>query len=425
MNKKKLTIGLFGFGCVGYGLWEVLSKTPGFHATIKHICIKDPHKKRPIPNDIFCTEKEVILNDPDINVIVELIDDANAAYSIVVDALKKGKAVVSANKKMIAENISELIALQKKYNTPFLYEAACCASLPIIRNLEEYYDNDLLESLEGIVNGSTNYILTQTSEGNTSYADALLQAQQLGYAESDHQLDTEGFDAKYKLLLLIAHAFGTIVKPEDIINFGINQIDDFTLSYAKEKKLKIKLIAKAYRDREQNIHGYVMPKFVDERHPLYNVDDVYNGIVTNNLFSDKQFFVGKGAGAYPTASAVLSDISALSYAYKYEYKKYNNSHKPSYSKDSLLKIWISSIPESKDLINYYFKEILESFSSLYSSYFIGTITLCNLIELKHILKESSSVILVEDDQNGISSERLSLEESKFENAKQDFSMSLT
>lgn len=138
--------------------------------------------------------------------VVELIDDADAAFEIVSSALRKGKAVVSANKKMIAEHFTELLSLQEEYKVPLLYEAACCASIPIIRNLEEYYDNDLLESIEGIVNGSTNYILTKTSEEKLSFSEALKMAQLKGYAESDPTLDVGGFDAKYKLLILMAHA---------------------------------------------------------------------------------------------------------------------------------------------------------------------------------------------------------------------------
>ncbi|RZJ99697.1 MAG: homoserine dehydrogenase, partial [Flavobacterium sp.] len=169
MSRKKLNIGLFGFGCVGFGLYEVLQKTPGLKANIKNICVKDKDKKREIGAENFTFNKEDIFNDLEINVIVELIDDADAAYEIVTRALRSGKAVVTANKKMVAEHFEELLALQREYNVPLLYEAACCASIPIIRNLEEYYDNDLLESIQGIVNGSTNYILTKTFKDNVSY----------------------------------------------------------------------------------------------------------------------------------------------------------------------------------------------------------------------------------------------------------------
>src|SRR5947207_2106485 len=142
---KKLNIGLFGFGTVGEGIYEVLQRTPGLQATIKKICIKHPDKKRNAPAELFTTDYNELLNDESINLIVELIDDADEAFKIVSTALRRKKAVVSANKKMIAENLSTLLNLQKEYNTSFLYEAAVCGSIPIIRNLEEYYDNDLLQ----------------------------------------------------------------------------------------------------------------------------------------------------------------------------------------------------------------------------------------------------------------------------------------
>ena len=159
MATTQLNIGLFGFGVVGKGLYDVLHSTPTLQSSIKKICIKNTDKKRSIAAENFTTDASVILNDTGINVIVEVIDDADAAFEIVKTAIQNGKAVVSANKKMIAEHFEELLQLQEKYQTPFLYEASCCASMPIIRNLEEYYDNDLLQSIRGIINGSTNFIL--------------------------------------------------------------------------------------------------------------------------------------------------------------------------------------------------------------------------------------------------------------------------
>ena len=224
MKRKQLNIGLFGFGCVGYGLYEVLENTPTLKASIKKICVKNKAKQRPIPSDRFTFDRNDILNDEEINVVVELIDDADSAFEIVSAALRKGKAVVTANKKMIAEHLQELIALQRTYDVPLLYEASCCASIPILRNLEEYYDNELLDSVEGIVNGSTNYILTKMSEESQSYQNALSEAQAKGYAESNPLLDTGGFDAKYKLLIIAAHAFGGVLKPDQIFNAGIDRI---------------------------------------------------------------------------------------------------------------------------------------------------------------------------------------------------------
>jgi len=393
MSRNKLNIGLFGFGCVGYGLHEVLQKTPALKASIKRICVKDQNKQRQIPTHHFTFDKNDILDDAEINTVVELIDDADAAFEIVKTALQKGKAVVTANKKMIAEHFEELLQLQKQYNVPLLYEAACCASIPIIRNLEEYYDNDLLESIEGIVNGSTNYILTKTSEENISYAEALKQAQQKGYAETNPILDTGGFDAKYKLLILITHAFGVVTKPDDIFNVGIDNIGDLELNYAREKGLKIKLIAYAEKTSKGKIKAFVLPKFIHKSDKLFSVDDVFNGVKTKSYFSDVQFFVGKGAGAYPTASAVLSDISALSYDYRYEYKKLNTNETLANDSDVILKVFLKHDLDDAHKFKRHFASINESYLNQESGFIIGNISLQNLKEITASKNANTSVIL--------------------------------
>lgn len=395
MSRKKLNIGLFGFGCVGFGLYEVLQKTPGLKANIKNICVKDKNKKREIDAENFTFNKEDIFNDSEINVIVELIDDANAAYEIVTRALKSGKAVVSANKKMIAEHFEELLALQREYKVPLLYEAACCASMPIIRNLEEYYDNDLLESIQGIVNGSTNYILTKTFKDNLSYEDALKEAQEKGFAESNPILDTGGFDAKYKLLILLAHSFGYIAKPDDLLNIGINNIGGLELKYAREKRLKIKLVAQAFKNLDGNISAFVIPKFVNAEDRLFNVDDVFNGVITKTSFADEQFFVGKGAGAHPTASAVLSDISALSYDYQYEYKKIAQQEDLVLSDDVNLKVFLRHQIEDAVTLKKHFSNIDESYLNHESGYITGTISLENLRNIHFDDSFDKSFVLLE------------------------------
>jgi homoserine dehydrogenase len=395
MSRKKLTIGLFGFGCVGTGLHEVFQKTPTLKAHIKLICVKDRKKERTLPPQYFTYDRDDILNDPEINTVVELIDDADAAYDIVTTAMRRGKAVVTANKKMIAEHFEELLNLQKQYNVPLLYEAACCASIPIIRNLEEYYDNDLLESIEGIVNGSTNYILTKTNDENLSYETALLDAQQKGYVESDPSLDTGGFDAKYKLLILIAHAFGVIVKPEEIFNLGIDKLGDLELSYAREKHLKIKLVAFAEKTPAGKIISFVLPKFIEKTDKLYTVDDVFNGVKTKSYFSDTQFFVGKGAGAYPTASAVLSDISALSYDYRYEYKKLNTRETLEHEENIILKVFLRHDLLHISQLKMRFSDISESFQNGKYGYIIGSLSLKEVKEICSLKGVHTSIVLID------------------------------
>lgn len=336
---KTLKLGLFGFGCVGQGLYHVLHETHGVKASIKKICVKHADKKRPIDASFFTTSKEEILDDPEIDVIVELIDDSEAAFAIVKEALEKGKSVVTANKKMLAEHFTEIYELQQKHNRAVLYEGSVCGSIPIIRNLEEYYDNDLIDSIEGIFNGSTNYILTEIFDGRKSYQDALKKAQELGFAESNPALDVKGFDAKFKLTIAIAHTFGVFVHPDRIVNFGIDKISDVDLKYARENGYTIKLIARAFKQNGK-VYGFVAPQFIETTHLLANVRYEYNAVLVQGAFAEKQVFVGKGAGSYPTGSAVLSDVSALTYGYRYEYKKREQDHL-SFSNDASVDVVVS------------------------------------------------------------------------------------
>ncbi|MDO9156397.1 MAG: homoserine dehydrogenase, partial [Sediminibacterium sp.] len=318
---KQLTIGLFGFGVVGEGLYKVLQQTPSLKASIKKVCIKNAAKKRNAPEALFTSDKNELLQDPTINVIVEVIDDSVAAFEIVSTALKNGKSVVSASKKMIADNLPALLALQKETDLPFLYEAAACASIPVIRNLEEYYDNDLLHSIKAIVNGSTNFILTKMFEEKLDFSEALLLAQQLGFAESNPKLDVEGYDALNKWTILLNHAYGIVSAPTEILFTGIQNVQGSDAVVAKEKGFDIKLIGQAKKLKNGKVAAFVLPQFVPTSDPLSFVKNEYNGVVIESGFADKQFFYGKGAGSFPTASAVLSDIAALRYNYKYEYKK--------------------------------------------------------------------------------------------------------
>lgn len=338
---KQLTIGLFGFGVVGEGLYKVLQQTPSLTASIKKVCIKNPGKKRDAPASLFTTDRNELLQDTEINVIVEVIDDSNAAFEIVSTALRNGKAVVSASKKMIAEHLPEILQLQLETGLPFLCESAACASIPVIRNLEEYYDNDLLHSIKAIVNGSTNFILTKMFEDKLDFQSALLLAQQLGFAESDPKLDVEGYDAVNKWAILLNHAYGIVEHPDNILFSGIQNIQLSDAVVAKEKNYDIKLIAQAKKLGNGKVAAFVLPQFIKTDDPLSFVKNEYNGVVIESGFADKQFFYGKGAGSFPTASAVLSDISALRYDYKYEYKKLYHHVPHELTGDYYLKVYLS------------------------------------------------------------------------------------
>jgi homoserine dehydrogenase len=390
---KELSIGLFGFGTVGEGLYKILQQTPSLKAQIKKVCIKHAGKKRNAPDELFTTDKNVLLFDENINVIVEVIDDAEAAFQIVTTALQNGKAVVSASKKMIAEHLPEIITLQQKTNLPFLCEAAVCASIPVIRNLEEYYDNDLLHSIRAIVNGSTNFILTKMFEDKLSFTDALILAQQLGFAESNSALDIEGFDAVNKWSILLTHAYGIVEHPSNILFTGIQNIQLNDALIAKEKSYEIKLVAQAKKLNDGKVAAFVLPQFVESNDQLAFVKNEYNGVVIESGFADKQFFYGKGAGSFPTASAVLSDISALRYDYKYEYKKLYSLQRASPTNNFYLRAYVS-FDDLNKVSKDDFEWIEEWHSGQERSYFSGVIHFEKLVKNDWWKQNGVSLILM-------------------------------
>lgn len=398
MNKhNKLTIGLFGFGVVGEGIFKVLNETKSLNAQVKKICIKHPDKKRDADSSLFVTDYNELLDDEDINLIVELIDDADEAYKIVTSAIRKNKAVVSANKKMIAEHLTELVALQRKYDVPLLYEAAVCGSIPVIRNLEEYYDNEMLRCICGIINGSTNYILTKMLAEGRTYEYALSQAQTLGFAESNPELDVSGQDAVNKLVILLLHSYGIKTTTNSILARGITFIHKDDAVFAAEKNYKLKLVAQATKLTKEGVATFVLPQFINDESQLYNVNNEFNGVVIECKFSDKQFLYGKGAGRYPTASAVLSDIAALRYDYRYEYRKLLYNPPFTLSKDFYLRIYLS-FNDLNDINKWDFEWIETFYSTQERQYLIGVIHYEKILESSWYDNEKVSLIVM---PNGI------------------------
>ena len=389
---KRLTIGLFGFGVVGEGLYQVLKLTPSLNASIKKICIRHMGKKRNAPAELFTRNRNELLFDEDINVIVEVIDDADAAFEIVTTALKNGKSVVSASKKMIATHLSELLELQQTTGESFLYEAAACASIPVIRNLEEYYDNDLLHSIKAIVNGSTNFILTKMFEDRLDFKQALILAQQLGFAESNPSLDIEGYDAVNKWTFLLTHAYGIIENPNNIVFTGIQNIHAGDAAVAKEKNYHIRLVAQAQKLQSGKVAAFVLPQFVRSDDHLAFVRNEFNGVVIESSFADKQFFYGKGAGSFPTASAVLSDLSALRYQYRYEYKKLYHHQPLELTHDFFVKAYIS-FDDWKHIPRENFEWIEEWHSREERKYLVGVLPFSELVNQSWWREHNTSLIL--------------------------------
>ena len=390
MNGKKLNIGLFGFGTVGSGLYDVLKRIGSKNVEIKRICVRDLSKQRNVEAE-FTNNADDIFNDPDINFIVELIDDADAAYTIVKRALQMSLPVVSGNKKMLAHHIEELIELQARYNVALLYDASACGSIPVIRNLEEYYDNDLLTSVKGILNGSSNFILSKIFNEKMSYADALKLAQDLGFAESNPTLDIDGWDSLFKLIIITIHAFGLYVAPEEIFTYGISNMNDDDIRFANEKERRFKLVAHVEKIQGNKLIMSVMPQLISRNKYIYSVEDEFNGVVIKGLFYDKQFMFGRGAGGYPTGSAVLSDITACLYDYKYEYKKRNDSQLPTYTTDHSFRVYYR-YSDYADLDLVKFESVSENYISDEYKYVVGKVSLRELHKIQDELRKRNVFI---------------------------------
>ena len=390
MNRKKLQIGLFGFGTVGNGLYDVLKRIQSANAEIRRICVRDINKPRAV-EALFTDNPDDIFSDPEINFVVELIDDADAAYTIVKRALMKRLPVVSGNKKMLARHIEELIELQHQYNTALLYDASACGSIPVIRNLEEYYDNDLLTSVKGILNGSSNFILSKIFNEKMSYPAALKLAQDLGFAESNPSLDIDGWDSLFKLIIITVHAFGLYVAPEQIFTYGISNMNDDDIRFATEKERRFKLIGHVEKIEGNRLIMSVMPQLISREKYIYSVEDEFNGVVIKGLFYDKQFMFGRGAGGYPTGSAVLSDITACLYNYKYEYKKRNDSQLPTYTTNHSFRVYYR-YTDAEDLALIHFDSVSESYISENNKYVIGHVSLGELHRVQEELRRRNVFI---------------------------------
>lgn len=384
-KKSEQVIGMFGYGVVGEGLYHVLQNSRTTQARIKKICIKHPEKERNIGKENFTTDPKDIINDTEINLVVELIDNSEDAFYIVRDALKQGKSVVSGNKKMLALNLPELLEIQKETGAALLYDASACGSIPVIRNLEEYYDNDLLLSITGILNGSSNFVLSKVFNDNLTYAEAVKIAQDSGFAESDPSLDMDGWDSLYKIVILAIHGFGAFVKPDNVFVCGISSLAKEDIRFAREKGYRIKLVAQATKINGSKFNLMVMPKMTTDDEYIYNVENEYNGVVINGSFYEKQFMFGKGAGAWPTGSSVLSDITARMHNYRYEYKKRKYFKVPEHTNDVSVKVYLR-FKNLLDFSHFEFENIEEKLSSKDYNYVIGNIRLSNLLSIKKLIQ---------------------------------------
>jgi len=383
---QELTIGLFGFGSVGSGIYHVLKKKNISNLHLKTIVVKNPEKPRSISAKQFSYRPEDILDDREINVVLELIDDAEAAYVIVKQALLSKKHVVTANKKMLAHHFKELVQLAQKQHVSLLYEASVCGSIPVIRTLEESFGYDTVTSLKAISNGTSNYILTRLFQKPQPFKDIITDAQKHGFAESDPTLDIDGWDSKFKLIISNYHAYGVLNTPEKILNAGIRHIKPEDIEFAKEKGFNIKLIGHS-KVVDGQLEAYVAPQFILTSETITSINFENNAVEINADFAHQQVLQGKGAGSIPTASAVLSDVTSLLKNYAYPYSKANENyteatianHTIKFDDEKLIKVYISSY-DRKDLQAFKFKTEIVCGTQKRLQYKIGKISIQNLKE---------------------------------------------
>jgi homoserine dehydrogenase len=381
---QPVKIGLIGFGCVGQGFYYALEQAQLENVSIKKIVVKNPLKERSIASNNFTYDKNEVLHDAEINVLVELIDNAEEAFTIVKTAMENGKHIVTANKKMLAIYLPELLALQKKYQVGLLYEAAVCGAIPIIQTLDRFFANEPLASITGIFNGTTNYVLTKVVQQNTSYEQALLEAQQNGFAETDPTADVQGYDALYKTVIIALHGFGVVLNHKDVLRFGINTLQQNDLKFAKENNYALKLLPTIHETDDSKITAFVLPRFITTSNVLSQVHNELNAVSIYGKVSTQHFYTGKGAGSYPTGAAVLADVAALQNNYTYTYNKLNAKTKIAFTNNAVIKVYISG-NNTKYLAQFNFITELETKSNEAFTYKIGTI---RITDLKNILEDN-------------------------------------
>ena len=308
-----IKIAVLGYGTVGSGVVEVINTNGavineriGDTLEIKYVLDLRDFPGTPVEN-LITHDFEDIVNDEEVKIVVEVMGGIEPAYTFVKRSLLAGKSVATSNKALVAKHGAELLAIAKENNINFLYEASVGGGIPIIRPLASSLTGDVIEEITGILNGTTNYMMTKMYNENADYDAVLKEAQARGYAERDPSADVEGHDACRKIAILSSIISGKQVDFEDIYTEGITEVSLEDIQYAKAMDMKIKLLASCKRSGEK-LCAIVAPHLVAKSHPLYNIEDVFNAIfVKGNMLGDSMFY-GSGAGKLPTASAVVGDI---------------------------------------------------------------------------------------------------------------------
>jgi len=320
---QKIGIGLAGFGTVGAGVYHnlvrnrvLLSERLGIELAVKKIVVRDPAKARSIelPRELLVSSWRELIDDPDIQIICELMGGTTDALALMLSAIEHGKIVVTGNKALLAEHGRQIFAAAMKYRVPVFFEAAAAGGVPIIKALRESFVANHIRSMHGIINGTCNYILTQMTERGIGFEQALGEAQAGGYAEADPTLDINGWDAAHKAIILASLAYGFWVGMDQIFVEGIEKITADDIRFACELGYRIKLLGIIKADDDGSIEVRVHPTLIPKSHVLASVNGVFNAIaVTGDVVGDTLFY-GRGAGQDPTASAVISDLAEAALA---------------------------------------------------------------------------------------------------------------
>lgn len=308
-----INIAVLGYGTVGSGVVVVIrtnhtsiNKKAGEYINIKYVLDLRDFPGDPV-EEVLVHDFETIINDPEIQIVVEVMGGVEPAYTFTKRALEAGKSVCTSNKELVAKHGVELLAIAKERDINYLFEASCGGGIPIIRPLNSSLTADEIDEITGILNGTTNYILSQMAENGSDFDEVLKDAQDKGYAERNPEADVEGYDACRKIAILSSLAFGDHVDYEDIYTEGITKITATDIKYAKVMGTSIKLLATSKKVGDK-FYAMVSPVMIDRKSPLYSVNDVFNAIfVHGNVLGDAMFY-GSGAGKLPTASAVVADV---------------------------------------------------------------------------------------------------------------------
>jgi len=316
---SEVNVALLGLGVVGTGVAKVLIQDSNYLQSVygkpfilKHILVNDLNKQRDsfIPQDIITNSLEDVLNDDNINTVIEVIGGTGTAYTAVKSALQNGTSVVTANKELIAKFGPELRTIAQSSGAQLLYEASTAAAIPVISSLRTQLSGNKIKSIRGIINGTSNYIVSQMASSNAKFQDALREAQDLGYAESDPANDIEGTDALYKICILATLAFGVDIKPEDVYKEGITQLEPQDFSMAAELGYAIKHLGICEVSDDQ-LMIRVHPSLIPTSEMLSKVDQVYNAIEIDGNLSGKIVLHGQGAGQDATTSAIIGDLLSI------------------------------------------------------------------------------------------------------------------